>query len=122
MAVLQSRDNRTYVAGSNLSAAQFKFVALAADGEVDVAGAGARAIGVLLNQPAAGNAATVVMTGKVLVEAGDSITAGDELAADADGNAVTATTDDIVMGYALEDGVDGQIVAIELIQGGNAAA
>ena len=122
MAVMQSRDNRTYVAGSNLSAAQFKFVALAADGEVDVAGAGARAIGVLLNQPAAGNAATVVMTGKVLVEAGDSITAGDELAADAAGNAVTATTDDIVMGYALEDGVDGQIVAIELIQGGNAAA
>jgi hypothetical protein len=122
MAVMQSRDNRTYVAGSNLSAAQFKFVALAADGEVDVAGAGARAIGVLLNQPAAGNAATVVMTGKVLVEAGDSITAGDELAADAAGNAVTATTDDIVMGYALENGVDGQIVAIELIQGGNAAA
>lgn len=119
---MQSRDNRTYVAGSNLSAAQFKFVALAADGEVDVAGAGARAIGVLLNQPAAGNAATVVMTGKVLVEAGDSITAGDELAADAAGNAVTATTDDIVMGYALENGVDGQIVAIELIQGGNAAA
>ena len=122
MAVMQSRDNRTYVAGSNLSAAQFKFVALAADGEVDVAGAGARAIGVLLNQPAAGNAATVVMTGKVLVEAGASITAGDELAADAAGNAVTATTDDIVMGYALENGVDGQIVAIELIQGGNAAA
>ena len=122
MAVMQSRDNRTYVAGSNLSAAQFKFVALAADGEVDVAGAGARAIGVLLNQPAAGNAATVVMTGKVLVEAGDSITAGDELAADAAGNAGTATTDDIVMGYALENGVDGQIVAIELIQGGNAAA
>ena len=62
------------------------------------------------------------MTGKTIVEAGGSVTAGDEVAADTDGNAVTATTDDIVMGYALEDAVDGQIFAIELIQGGNAAA
>lgn len=122
MAVMQSRDNRTFIAGSDLSAAQFKLVALAADGEVDVAGAGAQAIGVCLNQPAAGKAATVCLTGKVLVEAGAAITAGDELASDAAGAVVTATTGDIVMGYALEDGVDGQIVAIELIQGGNAAA
>ncbi len=123
MAVFQSRDTRTFEAGSDLSAGQFKFVALAADGQVDLAGAGAQAIGILINEPsAAGNAATVIMTGKTIVEAGGSVTAGDEVAADTDGNAVTATTGDIVMGYALEDAVDGQIFAIELIQGGNAAA
>lgn len=122
MAVMQSRDTRTFIAGEDLSAAQFKFVTLEADGQVDIAGDGVRAIGVCLNQPTAGKAATVAMTGKVLVEAGAAVTAGDEIASDAAGNAVTAASTDIIMGYALEDGVDGQIVAIELIQGGNAAA
>lgn len=123
MAVMQSRDTRTFEAGGDLSAGQFKFAALAADGQVDLAGDGAQAIGVLYNEPdAAGKAATVVMTGKVIVEAGDSVTAGDAIGVDANGDAVTAATDDIIMGYALEDAVDGQVFAIELIQGGNAAA
>jgi len=123
MAVFQSRDTRTFEAGGDLSAGQFKFVALAADGQVDLCGDGAQAIGVLYNEPdAAGKAATVVMTGKTIVEAGASVTAGDSVASDADGNCVTAATDDVIMGYALEDAVDGQVFAIELIQGGNAAA
>jgi hypothetical protein len=123
MAVMQSRDTRTFIAGEDLSSAQFKFVTLEADGQVDLADvAGENCIGVCLNAPAAAAAATVVMTGKVMVVAGGSITAGDAVATDAAGDAVTATTGDIIMGYATEDGVDGQIIAIELIQGGNAAA
>ena len=123
MAVMQSRDTRTFIAGEDLSSAQFKFVTLEADGQVDLADtAGENCIGVCLNATAAAAAATVVMTGKVMVVAGDAITAGDAVATDAAGDAVTATTGDIIMGYATEDGVDGQIIAIELIQGGNAAA
>lgn len=123
MAVMQSRDSRTLIAGEDLSSAQFKFVTLEADGQVDLAdAAGERAIGVLLNKPTAGKAATVAMTGKVMVVAGDAVTAGDEIATDAAGDAVTAASTNIVMGYALEDAVDGQVFAIELIQGGNAAA
>lgn len=123
MAVMQSRDTRTFVAGEDLSSAQFKFVTLEADGQVDVAdAAGERAIGVLLNEPAAGKAATVAMTGKVMVEAGAAVTAGDALQTDANGDAITAAAGDYVMGYALEDAVDGQIFAIELIQGGNIVA
>lgn len=124
MAVMQSRDTRTFNAGEDLSSAQFKFVTLEADGNVDLAdAAGERAVGVLLNKPdAAGKAATVAMTGKVMVVAGGSVTAGDEVATDAAGDAVTAASTNIVMGYALEDAVDGQVFAIELIQGGNAAA
>ncbi len=124
MAVMQSRDTRTFLAGEDLSSAQFKFVTLEADGNVDLAdAAGERAVGVLLNKPdAAGKAATVAMTGKVMVVAGGSVTAGDEIATDASGDAVTASSTNIVMGYALEDAVDGQVFAIELIQGGNAAA
>lgn len=124
MAVMQSRDTRTFNAGEDLSSAQFKFVTLEADGNVDLAdAAGERCVGVLLNKPdAAGKAATVAMTGKVMVVAGGSVTAGDEVATDASGDAVTAASTNIVMGYALEDAVDGQVFAIELIQGGNAAA
>ena len=120
---MQSRDTRTHVAGEDLSAAQFKFVTLEADGQIDLAdSAGERALGVLLNKPTAGAAATVAMTGKVMVEAGASVTAGDQLQTDAAGDAITAAAGDVVMGYALEDAVDGQIFAMELIQGGNVVA
>lgn len=122
MAVMQSRDTRTFIAGEDLSSAQFKFVTLEADGQVDLADvAGENCIGVCLVGAAAGKAVTVAMTGKVMVTAGGTIAAGDEIATDAAGDAVTATTGNIVMGYATEAGVDGQIIAIELIQGGNAA-
>lgn len=124
MAVMQTRDTRTFEAGEDLSAAQFHFVTLEADGQVDLAdSAGENCIGVLLNSPAAaGRAATVAISGKVMVEAGASVTAGDKLQTNAAGEAETAATGDYVMGYALEDGVDGQIIAMELIQGGNIVA
>ena len=123
MAVMQSRDTRTFVAGEDLSSAQFKFVTLEADGQIDLAdAAGERALGVLLNKPTSGKAATVAMTGKVMVEAGAAVTAGDEIQTDATGDAITAAAGDVVLGYALEDAVDGQIFAMELIQGGNVKA
>jgi hypothetical protein len=37
MAVIQTRDTRTFIAGEDLSAAQFKFVTLESDGQVDLA-------------------------------------------------------------------------------------
>jgi hypothetical protein len=54
-----------------------------------------------------------------MVEAGGTIAAGAAVQTDANGDALTAATGDVVLGYALEAGVDGQIIAIELIQGGN---
>jgi hypothetical protein len=57
-----------------------------------------------------------------MIEAGASVTAGDQLQTDANGDAITAASGDVVMGYALEDAVDGQIFAMELIQGGNVVA
>ncbi len=123
MAVMQSRDNRTFIAGEDLSAAQFKFVTLEADGQVDLAdAAGENAMGVCLVGAAAGNAVTVCVSGSVMVEAGGAITAGDQIQTGADGAALLAATGDIILGYAREDGVDGQIIEIEMIQGGNAAA
>lgn len=123
MAIMQSRDTRTFVAGEDLSAAQFKFVTLEADGEVDLAdAAGENCIGVLLVEGAAARAVTVALTGSVMVEAGGTVTNGGAVATDATGRAVDATTGNIIMGYAREAGVVNQVIEIELIQGGNAAA
>ena len=123
MAVMQSRDTRTFIAGVDLSAAQFKFVTLEADGFVDLANsAGENCIGVCLVGGAAGAAVTVAISGKVMVEAGGTIAAGAAVQTDANGDALTAATGDYVMGYALEAAVDDQIIAIELIQGGNIVA
>tara|TARA_R110000868_G_scaffold46507_1_gene153540 strand:+ start:3521 stop:3895 length:375 start_codon:yes stop_codon:yes gene_type:complete len=120
MAVMASRDNRTFIAGVDLAAAQFKFVTLESDGFVDLANsAGENCIGVCLVGGAVGAAVTVAVSGKVMVEAGGTIAAGAAVQTGADGTALTAASGDVVMGYALEAGVDGQIIAIELIQGGN---
>ena len=123
MANMQSRDTRTFVAGEDLSAAQFKFVTLEADGQVDLAdSAGENCIGVLLVEGESARAVTVVMTGSVMVEAGGTVTNGGAVATDATGRAVDATSGDIIMGYAREAGVANQVIEIELIQGGNASA
>jgi len=123
MATMQSRDTRTFVAGEDLSTAQFKFVTLEADGQVDLAdSAGENCVGVLLVEGEAARAVTVVLTGSVMVEAGGTVTAGGAVATDATGRAVDATTSDIIMGYAREAGVVNQVIEIELIQGGNASA
>ena len=123
MAVQESRETRTFIAGEDLSSSQFKFVTLESDGQVDLAdSAGENCMGVVINDPASGGEATVVVSGKTVVTAGGTIAAGASVATDASGDAVTASTGNIVMGYALEAGVDGQVIAVELIQGGNAAA
>jgi len=123
MAVMQSRDNRTFIAGEDLSSAQFKFVTLESDGQVDLAdSAGENAIGVCLVGGAAGAAVTVCVSGSCMVEAGGTITAGAAVQVGADGTALAAASGDYVMGYAREAAVDGQIIEIELIQGGNIVA
>lgn len=115
MAFMEDVRNRTYIAGQDLSAHQFHFVTMAADGQIDPTGAGARADGVLLNKPsAAGQAATVCYDGRVMVEAGGVISRGDAIASNAGGEAVEAASTNVILGYALEDGVDGQIITIEL--------
>ena len=105
MAVMQSRDNRTFVAGEDLSAAQFKFVTLEADGQVDLAdAAGENAIGVCISGATAGKAVTVCVSGSVMVEAGGVIAAGDsssKLVLMV--QLLTAAAGDVVLGYARED-------------------
>lgn len=108
----------TLEAGSDLSAGQYKFVALASDGQVDlVAGSGARSDGVLLNKPsAAGHAATIGISGVVRVVAGTgNLTRGDLVMSDSDGTGITATSTGFVLGRALATGAAGTKVPVLLI-------
>lgn len=113
----------TFEAGQDLSTKQYYFVTMASDGQVDPTGAGAAADGVLQNAPAAaGRAASVAISGRVKVVAGGTITAGANVASNASGAVVAASTGNIVLGKALEAGVSGQYVTIDFFRGGNASA
>ena len=120
MAVMQSRNNRSYNAGGDLSAAQFKFVKVSGANVVVAATLGEVCLGVLLNNPAQNQEATVCIDGKVMVKVGAvAIAAGAVVGTDANALAITAAAGKTIMGYATEAGAAGQIIAIEMIQGGN---
>lgn len=113
MAYKNAQTSVTYEAGADLSAKQFYFVAMAADGQIDAAGDGAAAIGVLQNDPAAaGRAAEVAIGGDVRVTAGGTVAAGAAVASDANGAAVTAATGDVILGTAVTGGAAGAVITI----------
>lgn len=117
MALEQNLNTRSYEAGQDLSAHQFRFVTQAADGQVDPTGAGAQATGVLQddNGDAAGKVVAVAVGGRSKVEAGGAVAVGDNVASDANGKAVTATTGDVILGVARSaSSADGEIVSVEL--------
>lgn len=97
-------------AGADLSAKQYRFVAVSANLTVNVASAdGQRALGVLLNDPLQDQEAEVIVFGTTKVEAGEAITAGDYVKTDSVGRAAvlepTATGADvgsIALGMAIE--------------------
>lgn len=107
-------DNQTCVtleAGADLSAKQYFFVSVSADGQVDPTGDGADADGVLQNNPdAAGKAATVAVAGVVKVSCGGVVTRGGPVASDGNGEAVSAASGDVILGTALDTGADGAVI------------
>jgi hypothetical protein len=121
MARMEQVQSITMEAGGDLSAAQFTFVEVAADGQVDqVSSAGGNAIGVLLNDPdAAGKAATVAYAGrvKVVIGTGDIVT-GDVVQSDGSGAAIAATTADQVLGRCLVGGSAGELCEVLLYNAG----
>ena len=122
MAVTQSRDNRTIIAGADLSTSQFIFVKLNATAAAVVVGAGEAAFGLLEVGAATGKACTVTKTGKVMVECSAAVTVGADVASAAGGKAIDAVATDVILGTAYETGVTGQIIAIELSDAGNIKA
>lgn len=121
MAFTEKMATRTYISGS--AVAQFTFVSLAADGQVDNTAANLRTDGVaLMSAVGANEAITVAYDGRVTVQAGGTITRGAAVAVGTSGKAKAAASTNVIVGYALEAGVDGQIITIELSRADKAAA
>lgn len=91
---------------SDLSASQYRFVVVGADGYLDVVGNGATALGILQDDPDGStneDVGAVGIDGISQVEAGAAITAGDALSSDSSGRAVPSATGDVPLGTAMED-------------------
>jgi len=113
MAYKNSQTCVTLEAGADLSANQFHFVTMDSDGQLSVSTDGAASVGVLLNDPsAAGRAAEVCIGGLTRVEAGGTVAAGDFVASNSTGEAITAGSDDNILGTAITGGADGEVISI----------
>lgn len=116
---------------------QFQFVVLGSDGYVDIAGAGARCLGVLQDEvvgsTATPKATQVRVMGPTKVKAGGSFNPGDLLSSNGSGKAVKYTGATVftgtpyvvsgtqVMGIALSGGSNGETVAMYLQPSGLSA-
>lgn len=107
-----------YTSATDVTAEQYTFFKRAANDTVVQAGAGEAAVGVLWYAQATTNAAVTVITGgEPHVVAGDAIAVGAEIAADANGEAVTAVSTDVVLGYARHAAAAGELVRIDFLGG-----
>lgn len=109
------------VAAADYSAnGQHHFVALTESGTVTLATDGALAVGVLMNNPAAGEACQIQIGGVARVEIGATVDVSTNalVGCNATGECITAAAGDHILGIALEDGADGQIASVLLQTGG----
>jgi hypothetical protein len=107
-------------ASADLSASQFCFMTVNSSGQLAAPTAGGDADGILQDKPnAQGVQGELAMLGvsKVVVGTG-GVTAGDLLATDASGKAVTATTGNKILGRALATGAAGVIIPALIQQKG----
>ncbi len=104
-------------ASADLSASQFCFVVVNANGQLALPSAGGDAEGILQDKPNAAGQAAEVGVSKVVVGTG-GVTAGDLLATDANGKAVTAATGNKILGRALATGAAGTLIPALIQQKG----
>lgn len=101
------------IAGADLSARLYRFGKFGAAGVVACSVAGEAAQCVIASKPnAAGKGLDIWVDRKPIVECGGTVTAGDDIATDSVGRAVTATTGQYVMGKAMSDGVVGGFIPL----------
>lgn len=106
--------SNTLPAAGDLSTKQYTFVTQNSAGRAATTGAGLKAYGVQQNKPIAiDHATTVAYLGISKVVAGGTIARNAEVEADSQGRAITKASG-IVNGLAMEAGVVGQIIAVQL--------
>jgi hypothetical protein len=111
MSVIQTPVTITLLAAADLSAKQFFLVKIDDANEVDLAGDGQAAVGVLLNKPKAGQPALVQIGGLAKVVAAGALNAPVRIMSTAAGKATTSTTGKYVVGVTTQDASgDGSIV------------
>lgn len=106
-------------AGADLSAKQFTFVTIAADGDVEAnTTAGALVPGVLQNKPLENQEASVAYGGVSKVVAGDTVAAGDFVRSNTAGKAVAnagaAAPGYFTRGIALTGGAADELISVLL--------
>lgn len=106
----------SFVAGVDLSAKQYHFVSMSADGQIDpVAAAGADALGILKNKPdAAGKAAAVTVWGIAKVVAGATLAPGDKVRSSATGQAVAQAASSRELATVITGGVANDMITVLL--------
>ncbi len=120
MAYEQGLRNIGVPASADLSASQFHFVVVNNNGQLALPAAGGDGDGVLQDKPnAAGIEGEIAVGGvtKVVVGAG-GVTAGDLIATDNAGKAVTAAAGNKILGRALATGAAGVIIPLLIQQKG----
>jgi hypothetical protein len=118
MAYQQAQTNITLKAGADLSAKQYFFVKIDANGDAVLAGNGENAIGVLQNAPASGEAANIAVAGvsKVIIGDTTSLDSGVVISSDANGKATLGVSTDFALAILIEDTTANDDVVSCLIQ------
>lgn len=94
---------------------QYTGVQVNSSGQAAIAADNADIVGVVQNKPTVGQAATIMVNGVTIMRVGEALVAGDNVAVDALGEAITAaTTGDTIIGVALEAAADGEYAAVLL--------
>lgn len=112
MAIQESVTSITLIAAADYRTHQYKFVSVDSSGTVTLTADDGHADGVLLNDPNAGEAAIVGISGVLKVKCGAAVTRGGDVASGANGAAKNPDTGSSVNGTALETGASGRIISI----------
>jgi hypothetical protein len=110
---------KSFDAGADLSASQFKVLKFDGSGNVVLCGLGENACGVLQNKPASGGAADAMLLGVSRALSGAAFAAGAKLACDASGRLIGAASGQHVVAIA-QSAASGanEIVPVLLALGG----
>lgn len=120
MATFLKGQSISLVAAADLTAKQFCAVKVDTNGQAAVAGAGEAGVGILQNNPASGSSASVMISGSSKAKAGGTIAAGANVAANASGLLVAATTGNYIVGIAKIAAVSGDTFEVILKSMGKA--
>ena len=104
----------TLAASADLTSYQYYWTMLNSSGTVAVATAQTCNLGPLLNKPYTGEGCTIGRCGEIQpAYVGGTVAAGDALMIDTnDGMLIIATNDKVVVAFAMEAGVDGEVISV----------